>query len=163
LTDAKIVVACRVLPDLKAQLEDEAAERGESLSSYMDFLINHREHIFDESDDEILEDARDYIAKLEREKTTLSNEVNRLNQQITITSKELNEKMPITFPEQYKKALLANLERICQKHRDYSPEQLLLASTGLALENGTFRVYNLKDFLKKFNHLYNLNHKEATR
>jgi hypothetical protein len=163
LNDAKIVVACRVLPELKAELEDEAAERGESLSSYMDFLINHREHIFDESDDEILGEARDYIAQLEREKATLSNEVNKLNQRITITSKESNEKIPITFTDSFKKALIANLERLCQKHTDYSPEQLLLASTGLALENGTFTVYNLKDFLKKFNHLYNLNNKEATR
>lgn len=163
MNDAKIVVACRVLPELKAQLEDEAAQREESLSSYMDFLINHREHIFDDSDEEMLEDARNFIAQLEQENTRLRNEVNRLNQQIAITSKELNEKIPITFTDPFKKALSANLEKLCQKHRDYSPEQLVLASTGLALENGTFTAYNLKDFLKKFNHSFNLNHKEASR
>lgn len=164
MTDAKIVVACRVLPDLKAQLEAEAAERGESLSSYMDFLINHREYIFEEPefDQEPLEAARDYIAKLENEITRLNNEVNRLLSHVTITNTDLNEKtieketVPTILSEPYRKAILENLERISQKNTNYSREELLLASTGLALENGTFTTYNLKDFLKKFKHLYQL-------
>ena len=77
MTDAKVVLACRILPDLKALLEKEAAERGETLSSYMDLLITHREHIFDDTDDttefddEHIEAAREYISQVENENTEL--------------------------------------------------------------------------------------------
>ena len=166
MTEPKVVVACRIVPELKAQLEDEAAERGETLSSYMDLLITHREHIFDDTDDttefddEHIEAAREYISQLENENTELKIEVNRLLSHVTITNRDLNDKptekaaTPQILSEPYKKAVLENLEKISQKHRDYSPEQLLLASTGLALENGTFTVYNLKDYLKKNKQYY---------
>jgi hypothetical protein len=168
LTEAKIVVACRIRPDLKAQLEDEAAEREDTLSSYMEFLIEHRDYIFEEQeniddiDDEPLEAARQYIGELENEKTALENEVNRLLSLVTITNRDLadrpirEETTKTILSEPYKKAVLDNLEIISQRNPDYSLEQLLLASTGLALKNGTFTSYNLKDYLKKFKHLYHL-------
>ncbi len=173
MTDAKIVVACRVLPELKAQLENEAAERGETLSSYLDLLITHREHIFEDStdtvDQELFDKNKNYIARLEAENTQLQNEVHRLVNQITLTNKELNdraaekEKKSSLLSEPYRKAVLENLEKICLKHPNYTSEQLLLASTGLALENGFFVVYNLKDYLEKFEYLYHPKNMEVVQ
>lgn len=165
MTEGRIVVACRIFPDLKAQLENEAAERGVTLSSYLEFLITNRDFILDEPekiDEEPYEAARQYVAELENENTLLKDEVNRLLSHVTITNKDLNEKtteketVPTILSEPYRKAILENLEIISQKNPNYSPEELLLASTGLALENGTFTTYNLKDFLKKFKHSYQL-------
>ena len=173
MTEPKVVVACRIVPELKAQLEDEAAERGETLSSYMDLLINHRELIFEDTDtieSEVMEAAQEYIAKLENENTELKNGVDRLVSQVVITDQDLNDKpvqketAPSLISKPYMGAILQNLEKLCQKHPDHSAEQLLLAASCLALDNGTFVVYNLKDYMKKHKqHFPPINNKEVTQ
>ncbi len=173
MTEPKVVVACRIIPELKAQLEAEAAERGENLSSYMDLLITHRELIFEDTDTiepQVMEAAQDYIAKLEQENAALKNEVNRLLSQVNITNQDLNDKpvqketAPSLISKHYMDVILQKLEKLRHKHPDHSAEQLLLAASCLALENGTFIVYNLKDYMKKHKQYFPpINNKEVSQ
>ena len=67
-------VACRILPDLRQQLESEAAEEGQSLSSYMELILTRRsvESTVNETSNEVFEAMQKQIDELKSENERLS-------------------------------------------------------------------------------------------
>jgi hypothetical protein len=71
--EVRAPVACRILPDLRQQLEEEAAEVGQSLSSYMEsvLLVRRKEATVNEKDTEALAAMLNQIAELQAENERL--------------------------------------------------------------------------------------------
>lgn len=71
--EVRAPVACRILPDLRQQLEEEAAQAGQSLSSYMEsiFLVRRKEATVNEKDTETLAAMLNQIAELKAENERL--------------------------------------------------------------------------------------------
>lgn len=71
--EVRTPVACRILPDLRQQLELEAAKEGQSLSSYMESILMHRsaESTVNETSNEVFEAMEKQIDELKRENERL--------------------------------------------------------------------------------------------
>ncbi len=145
-------VACRILPDLRQQLESEAAEKGQSLSSYMESILTRRsvELIVNETSNEVLAEMQRQIGELKTDNERL----NTLSQPINA---ELDNERIAALKTQ-----LAQTERqyqdLMQRYKDLKVERDALPKTPVvnalptwwSLENYKATVPHLKELKSKY-------------
>jgi FMN phosphatase YigB (HAD superfamily) len=152
-TENKIVMSCRVAPETKEVLEQEANESGTPLSAYVETIIRKREAILQA---ELLEEEIEQIqASLQEEK-----QVNKrlLAEELRLRNEMENLKLRLQMVEQLDwlsnenvTTLLQTLETLSKRLPKFNKQQLLLGAltNTVANEKSSFEVLNLRDFFKK--------------
>ena len=92
--EKKVVLSCRIEPDLKEKLTHEAVEEGIALSSYIESLLIHRDSkstFVDEEEDnsELMAGLQNRIEELEDENTELREHFSKLDTPPQYTGREL--------------------------------------------------------------------------
>ena len=158
-------IACRILPDLRQQLELEAAEGGHSLSSYMESILMHRSAAFtvNETPNEVFEAMQKQIDELKSENERLSNLPQPVNADLKVEYDALPQTpvvnaLPSWWSLENYRAAMPYLKELKSKHPNCTIEQLLLSAFAVTTtnENNWVEVYTLNDFWKRNPHFLNL-------
>jgi DNA repair exonuclease SbcCD ATPase subunit len=145
-TELKIPISCRVYPDLKSEIEEEAQDEGLTTSMYLEkILVNRHGTQNEEEDDADFTNVYQYEVEneeLKSEVETLTKQIARLegaNKRLSARNLELeawSEKLDIFDLENDELDKLGEmLEKLQKSYPDQSPPQLLLACVHAALKN----------------------------
>lgn len=161
-TELKIPVSCRVYPQLKSELEEEAQDEGLTTSMYLEKILNER-HDSSEKEEEEVEFNNVYELEVEIEE--LKVEVEMLQEQVVKLEKEnlkltskheavelkMRQLKLLPFEEEELDELESKLEELQELYPDKSFGQLLLASLHAALENedSIFFIHTPKGYFEK--------------
>lgn len=133
-TKARVAVSCRIDPELRAQLQEEADNCELSLSAYIETLLDHRQ---------IGEHCNPYLCdeidELEAENERLRSQLAEL-QQVEKSDDDENDSPA--------NAEIQNLlEKLNETYPDRTPNELLLAALQTALLNSknNFFIYSISD------------------
>ena len=131
--EKKVVLSCRIEPDLKEELTHEAAEEGIALSSYIESLLIHRDTEFtlqneeEEDNSEFIAELHDRIKELEDENSEMRAHFGKLDATPQYTGRELELETQV---KQLEKEYL----NLSQRFKDLMTERdalLKAGSTGL--------------------------------
>lgn len=132
IIEKKVVLSCRIEPDLKEELTHEAAEEGIALSSYIESLLIHRDTEFtlqdeEEGNSDLIAELQNRIEELEDENTEMREHFGKLDNTPQYTGRELELETQV---KQLEKEYL----NLSQRFKDLMTERdalLKAGSTGL--------------------------------
>lgn len=144
-TELKIPISCRVYPDLKSEIEEEAYEEGLTTSMYLEKILQNRHESQEKEEDVDFVNVYQFeveIDELKVEVESLQDEVvklRKLNQKLSAKNEVLEEKTKwlhlLDFDEDEVKELERMLEKLQPSYPAKANSQMVLACIHAALKN----------------------------